>query len=145
MTRNYITYLKSPRIENVSHSPGNIVQTYENVAVYANVADYGSGLKSVWLNYTTTWASNWSLFPMTVANPSTGLYGAVIPGQQANTTVIYSIIAYDNANNSKVDDKCGLYYSYSVIPEFSSLLILPLVMLATALVAIVYKKKRALV
>jgi hypothetical protein len=141
MTRRYIMALKSPRIENVYRMPKGTVQPNENMTVYANVTDYGSGVKNVSLNYTTTWASDWSIIPMT-ANSSTGLYEATIPGQQANTTLIYSIVVYDNANNSRTDNNNELYYSYSTTPEFSSLLILPLLMFTTALVKVLRKKKR---
>ncbi|MEM2917816.1 MAG: hypothetical protein QXN63_05655 [Candidatus Bathyarchaeia archaeon] len=44
--------------------------------------------------------------------------------QEANTIVKYKIIAYDNAKNIKVDDNNGQYYTYMVIPEYPSTLIL---------------------
>jgi hypothetical protein len=50
-------------------------------------------------------------------------------------------VAYDTAGNFKVEDNNGTYYAYTVIPEFSSIMILPLFML-TALIATVLLKKK---
>jgi hypothetical protein len=54
----------------------------------------------------------------------------------------YKIIAYDYAGNEAVKNNEGQYYDYLVIPEFSSILILPLFVMATLLVVIFYRKKK---
>ena len=73
-------------------------------------------------------------------NSTTGLYEATIPNQQANTLVKYMISAYDNAENFAVTDKSGQYYVYTVIPEFPSWTIIPLVFTATLMVTL-YRSK----
>jgi len=75
-------------------------------------------------------------------NSTTGLYEATIPGQPADTLVRYEITAYDNAGNHKVEDNSGQYYVYTVIPEFTSTIILPLFTLTTLIATVLLKKKR---
>jgi len=83
----------------------------------------------------------WIDLPMTF-NSTTGLYEATIPGQGEGTLVRYKISAYDKAGNYRVEDKDGEYYVYTVIPEFTSTIILPLFMLTTLIATILLKKKR---
>jgi len=73
-------------------------------------------------------------------NPTTGLYEAIIPGQHAGTLVKYRITAYDNAGNYKVEDNSEHYYTYTVIPEFSSLTIILLSVAISTLLIVLLKK-----
>jgi hypothetical protein len=129
-----------PTIVAVTQSPPlNNVLENEAVAVSANVTDAESGVKNVTLTYTTdNWTTSNSL-SMTL-NTSTGLWEAAIPGNALGTLVKYKIVAYDNAGNSAVDDNAGNYYVYMVIPEFSALGIL-LILLGATLSALVLTKK----
>jgi hypothetical protein len=83
----------------------------------------------------------WIDLPMTF-NSTTGLYEATIPGQGEDILVRYKITAYDNAGNYRVEDKDGEYHVYTVIPEFTSTIILLLFMIATLAVT-VFKRKRS--
>ena len=75
-----------------------------------------------------------------IYNGSTGLWEAEIPGQPLDMHVKYWIEAYDNAGNRAINDNAGQYYTYTVIPEFSSwpllrwlLLLLTLTLLGAAM------------
>jgi hypothetical protein len=54
--------------------------------------------------------------------------------------VTYTIVAEDNVGHIITTDETNAY-QYHVIPEFPSLIILPLFMIATLLAIIVYRKK----
>ncbi len=75
-------------------------------------------------------------------NSTSGLYQTIIPGQPYCTWVNYKIIAYDNAENSAVEDNAGEYYVYHVIPEFPAVMILPLFMFFTLIAIALAKKNR---
>jgi hypothetical protein len=83
----------------------------------------------------------WLDFPMTL-NTITGFYEYIISGQQTGTLVKYQITAYDRAGNGITDDNAGQYYTYTVIPEFPSTMILPTLLLATLTATILLKIKR---
>jgi hypothetical protein len=121
--------------------PSGDVQPDQDVRVSVNVADYVSGIKSVRLRYNANASVLWVSFPMTF-NSGTGFYEYIIPGYQANTAVEYEIIAYDLAGNSRTGNIGGQYYIYTVVPEFSTLLVLPLAVLATFLVVRMHEKVR---
>jgi hypothetical protein len=74
-------------------------------------------------------------------NSTSRLYYAMILGQSEGTFVKYKVIAYDNAGNMAVEDNAGQYFTYTVIPEFSSATILALFMILTMLVAVFARKK----
>jgi hypothetical protein len=74
---------------------------------------------------------------------STNIYQTTIPGHENCTWVTYKIIAYDNNGNQAINDNHGYYYIYHIIPEFPSLIILPLLMITTLLAVIVYKRKNS--
>jgi hypothetical protein len=74
-------------------------------------------------------------------NSTSGLYYAMILGQSEETYVKYKIVAYDNAENMAVEDNAGQYYTYTVIPEFPSSLILLLVMVLSMLAIVLSKRK----
>jgi hypothetical protein len=56
------------------------------------------------------------------------------------TNVKYKIVAYDNFNNSAVNDNTGLYFTYTVIPEFPSMIV-PLLIVATLLAATAHRTR----
>lgn len=106
-----------PMIENVSRMPENEVQPGQGTEILVNATDAGSGVKSVILSYTLNSNKTWSNSQMSF-NSTTGLYECVVLGQQANTQVEYRILVLDNAGNEKIGDNQGLYYVYTVVPEF---------------------------
>jgi hypothetical protein len=132
----------SPVIWNQMRTPSGNVTANQPVTISANVTDLLSGVGSVRLVYNVTNSPLTLDFPMSL-NSTTGLYECPIPGQPASATVKYKITAYDNAGNVATDDNAGQYYTYVVnIPEFSSLLVLPLLMLATLVASTAYRKNR---
>jgi len=116
--------------------PFQIPSPYEvepdiEVLVRVNVMDGESGVNTTILSYTINNGLAWNNVTMeyvycTQCNSS--FYAASIPGMSANTFVQYKIIAYDNAGNCAVDDNYGIYYAYTVIPEFPSLFIVLLLL-----------------
>jgi len=128
-----------PVIENVYQQPSSdSVYPDDKVVVYANVTDDLSGVKQVILNYTT---NNGTWFSVEMTNLEDTLYNATIPEFPYCTNVTYVIIAEDKANHTITTVDMGYAYQYHVIPEFPPFLIMPLFMIATLLVVMVYKRK----
>jgi hypothetical protein len=59
------------------------------------------------------------------------------------TEVRFKIVAFDNAENNATKDGTSVDYTYMVVPEFSTLIVIPLLMIATLLAVIVYRKKHS--
>ena len=117
----------SPVIGNPSYTPQDPTPN-QQVKVTVNVTDDLSGVREVILSYATD--DSWANVTMT---PSGGdAYAANITSMSFQTTVHYMIIAYDNSNNTSVNDNSGSFYSYTVIPEFqlSAMLLLTLVVIS---------------
>ena len=129
-----------PTVGSPSHMPEDEIQPNQEVKVLVNVTDPLSSVKNVTLSYNLNNSAIWIDLPM-IPNSTTGLYEAIIPGQQANTLVKYKIAAYDNAGNYKVEDNSGEYYVYTVVPEFPSTVILLLALLFTTFAVIIGKKR----
>ena len=70
---------------------------------------------------------------------ASGLWNVIIPQQPHNTTVQFQIAAYDKAGNMAIRENDA----YTVVPEFSSTIIL-LLGLASITLAFVIKKKTSL-
>lgn len=130
----------APIIETPSRIPEGDVQILQEVKVSVNITDPLSGVYNATLSYNLNDSAPWINLPMT-PNSTTGLYEAVIPGQQANTLIKYKITVYDKAGNRKVEDSNEQYYMYTVIPEFSSAAILLAVMALSTLIIVLSKRK----
>jgi len=130
----------APEIGTPSRMPDTDVQPYQDVRVSANVTDTESGVQNATLLYTTDNGTTWKNTTMNF-NQSTSLYEATIPGQQAGIWVEFRIAACDHLGNNATLDGAEPYCAYQVMPEFLSLLILPLFMVATLATVIVYKRK----
>jgi len=131
----------SPEISAPVQEPPENVMADQNVTVTANVTEAGSGLYNITLWYSTDNGTTWT--PLNMTEISTSIYQTTIPGHKNCTWVTYKIIAYDNNRNQATNDNHGYYYVYHIIPEFPSLIILPLLMITTLLAVIVYKKKNS--
>lgn len=121
--------------------PNSDVLPGQPVEVSASVTDFGSGVKSVKLTYTTnrTFSGEWFDVSM-LFNSAAGLYEGEIHGQEAPSLVKYRITAYDNAGNYKTEDNSAQYYVYTVIPEFPlSPFILALFIIATLLAVTIHR------
>jgi len=123
-----------PLISYVYQEPSANITPDQQVKVSASVSDDISGVKNVTLSYTTNDGISWTNVSMNY-NMITYMYEANITGQPAGTLVKYRIIAYDNAENMAVEDNAGEFYVYTVIPEFSSVIILPLFIAILLIVA----------
>ena len=120
--------------------PPDNVQQFQNVNVRVNVTDYESQVRNVTLYYTND--TVWYSVPM-VFNTTNLLWEAAIPGHAEATQVKYRIVACDNAGNMAVEDHAGQYYIYTVIPEFPLAIILPLLMILSAIAVAFAKKKHS--
>jgi len=130
-----ITDATSPSIGTVVREP-EVVQPYQGVDVSASVTDSKSGVQQVILCYNLDNSSKWVNAKM---NKTTGdTFVGSIPGFPAETNVSYVLIAYDYGGNFAVDNKSGQYYVFTVVPEFSTIHILLLVIIFTT--AVIVKK-----
>ena len=120
--------------------PSDMVMPYQNVTVSVNITDTESGVKNATLHYNINNTATWIDVVMSY-NSTSRLYYAMILGQSEETYVKYKIVAYDNAENMAVEDNAGQYYTYTVIPEFPSSLILLLVMVLSVLAVVLAKRK----
>ena len=131
-----------PVIENVYQQPANdSVHPDDKVAVYANITDDLTGVKQVILNYTT---NNGTWFSIEMTNLEDTVYNGTIPEFPYCTNVTYVVIAEDNANNTITTEDMGYEYQYHVIPEFPSLIILLLFMVATLITTVISKRKKSI-
>jgi len=130
-----------PSIEPPTREPAGDVSPDQEVEVSVNVTDVHSGVKNVTLSYTTDEGVSWSNVTMSY-NSGTSLYEGTIPGQTADATVEFKIVAFDNSNNSAVEDNAGAYYVYVVIPEFQTLLSLFVTIFVITALIILIKRKR---
>ena len=88
----------------------------ETVKVSVSVTDdFGIRDDGVILSYSTNDGETWSNVTMTKTTADT--YEGQITGSPAGTNVQYSIIAYDYAGNSAVNDDNRKYYGYIIAQE----------------------------
>jgi len=104
------------------------------------VTDDESGISQVILSYTTDNGTTWTNLNMQM-NATTNSYEVEVPEQQPGTVVKYKIVTYDNAGNSAIKDNNGYYYTYQVIPEFPSPIIL-LLFILTTMISVIFVKER---
>jgi len=124
-------------IPSVTQVPGkSSVGDGESVDVSANVTGGVGGVANVTLSYSTD-NSVFTNATMTFED-TTGLWDGTIPGYIGGTTVYYKIIAYDGAGNSVTSDTGQ--WNYVVIPEFTSMLIIVMLMAMGGAVLLARKK-----
>jgi len=127
----------APTIDVPSRIPEGDVEPDQEVRVSVNVSDFVSEVRNVMLYYTND--TIWHSVPMAF-NATSMLWEAIIHGHMEATQVKYRIEAYDNAENMVVEDNAGQYYTYTVIPEFPTALILPLFVFLSMLAVVIVKK-----
>jgi len=132
----------APLIDAPTRVPERDVQPNQEVKASVNVTDTESGVQGVMLSYNINNGTMWEYRFMNF-NESTSLYEGAIPGQEAGTYVRFEIVAYDYAGNIATRDGTETYFTYQVIPEFPSCIILPLFFVVT-MTTILYSKKRIL-
>jgi parallel beta-helix repeat protein len=121
------------------------VQPFQNVTVWINVTDYGTGIKNVTLWYSINNGTSWTIRNMTalpIPSDTWITYEATIDGYGNCTWVTYKIIAYDNAENNATKDNNGYGYQYHVIPEYPSTLIRVFIMATTLITTSILKIKK---
>jgi hypothetical protein len=121
-------------------TPAGEVLPSQKVKVSVDVTDAESGVKNVTLFYTTDNDTSWTHTPMNY-NATTGFYEALIPEQSVGILIKYEIIAFDHANNKSVENNSGQYFIYNVIPEFTAMMFL-LILLFSTMVIFIAKKYR---
>lgn len=126
-----------PEISDRIQYPPQEVQPHQEVRVWVNVTDFGTGIKNVTLWYSVDNGTTWEIVNMK-AYPEIhkAIWGGTIPGYEYCTWVTYKIIAFDNAGNMAVKDNNGYDYQYHIIPEFSwnIELLIPVVLISVALI-----------
>jgi hypothetical protein len=123
----------SPVIDVPVQDPRGDVEEWKIVHVYVNVSDAESGVDSVVLSWRVNNASSWESRAMEY-DPLHG-YSYAIGGYSGGTVVSYRVNATDNAGNHAVRDHAGNYYTYAVIPEFSSATVLVALLVFTLFAA----------
>ena len=130
----------APLIGIPSRVPQNVVEPHQDVEVSVNVTDAESGVKNVTLFYTVNNGTTWENRTMNY-NASASLYETTIGGQPLGTLVRFMIVTYDYAGNNATLDGTEPCCAYQVIPEFPSMIILPLFMIATLIAVMASKRK----
>ncbi|PVX26720.1 MAG: hypothetical protein CW716_05450 [Candidatus Bathyarchaeum sp.] len=120
------------------HTPQDEVMSDQEVEVSMEVTDTVSGVKNVVLHYSTNNGSTWEDVDMTFKGSN--MWSAKIPAQEEGTWVSYKITSYDYAGNSQTTDTSMFTAKYYVVPEFSSAIVLPL-LIAVAVAAFITKKR----
>jgi hypothetical protein len=118
--------------------PSFSVEPSTDVNVTANVADSGSGVASVLISYCVD-NGTWNNVTMTF-DSSIGEYRGTIPARPLGTSITYILILYDVAGNYRIVDNQGYKFGYTIVPEFPSWLILPLLLFACLATFVIRKK-----
>jgi hypothetical protein len=126
-----------PEIDNPVQDPPASIQPGQNVTVTATVTDAGSGVYNATLLYSINNGTIWTRVNMIEIAVNT--YQAKIGGYENCTWVRYKIDAYDNAENHAVNDNEGYYYVYHVIPEFSTTVIMLLLLFLVTISLLITK------
>lgn len=134
-----------PTIQAPVQNPLNdSVTENQTVTVSANVTDTTnppeSGVKNVTLSYLAD-SGNWTNIAMNLV--SGNLWNATIPGQLNGTVVQYNITAFDNAENMAVYPVAPPNLQYTVIPEYTAVMMIVILMAMTA-AAVMLRKKSAI-
>lgn len=131
----------TPAIEAISRIPETDVQPDQEVKVTANITDHESGIEAATLFFTIDNGTAWENRTMDL-NQSTSLYEATIPGQQAGKWVRFEIFACDRVGNNITLDGTEPYFTYQVMPEFQTIFALPLFMILSFLLVVVWRNHR---
>ena len=130
-----------PSITSIVQNPENEVPPNEPVTITATVTDNTSGVKNVSLNYTYTNGSATVTNVLAMENVQGNTWTATIAGLPYGTNVTYTITAEDNAGNNNTTQATGKNYQYQTLPEYSALLILPLLIIDSLVTTAILKRK----
>jgi len=131
-----------PLIQDVRQiPPAYTVQPDDQVQVNATVKDMLSGIDEVNLLWRIG-HDEWNNITMDKIIGDT--YKGVIQAFENCTTVHYKIEAIDKAGNYNADDNAGEFYTYHVIPEFPSTIVLTFLFALLSTFAIIEKRAHLL-
>ncbi|MEM3698058.1 MAG: MG2 domain-containing protein [Candidatus Bathyarchaeia archaeon] len=130
-----------PKIHNIIQIPEGAIQPYQPVLICVNVTDDESGVKNVTLYYKIGDSEGWQEKQM-ILNETTNFFEATIPGQPPDTIVIYKVTVFDYADNEYTDDNAGMFYTITIIPEFTQHTLLMTLTLLTTLTVIIAKNRK---
>lgn len=142
-----------PSIVVTREPSGPQVPENQSVIVSASVTDAESGVENATLQYTLDNNTEWSrayVVPMSLnltLQPQNSLalsFNATIHGQPSGTRVRFRIIAYDFAGNNATIDGMIDATTYIVVPEFSSTVLLTLIVMVSLCATIVYRRKHSI-
>jgi hypothetical protein len=124
-----------PEIVGVGWTPEEPVEN-DTVKVAANITEPAdaSGVSKVLFSFRDCFGQWWNT-TMT-CDEASGLWSVIIPRQPHSGTVQFYVAAYDNAGNMAIGEK----NVYTVLPEFSSTVILLLALVSITLTFVITKK-----
>jgi parallel beta-helix repeat protein len=127
---------------NVSQNPpqGSVFST-DQVSVNATVTHVNAlqqvVMNCTYTNSTATWTDS-----VNMTNLENDIWNGIIPALPVGTNVTYVILAQDNVGNSISSTSQGYTFEYPVVvPEFSTMLILPIFMIVILITIILFKRK----
>jgi hypothetical protein len=129
-----------PVIGTPTQVPSSNIQPNQTVTISVIVTDTQSGVNNVTLSYNNGTAT-WYDLPMSLIS---GSWQATIPENANGTQVKYNITAYDKAGNKAVNDNGAASYIYTVVPEFTTVTALIMLMTFTAILTVLVKRKRTI-
>ncbi|MDH5481762.1 MAG: hypothetical protein OEY22_02620 [Candidatus Bathyarchaeota archaeon] len=144
---NFAVDTTPPNITDVSQTPpADNVSQEDEVEVNATVTDEVSGVRQVVLYYYAYPNDNTTWTTVEMANIEGNIWKTTtpIPAFPYCTNVTYAIMAEDNVRNAITTVEMGYTYQYHVIPEFSSLGILSLFLIATLIAIATHKRRHSL-
>jgi hypothetical protein len=121
--------------------PGDSVYPEDEVKVNATITDNLSGVKQAILLYDVNNSGIWIGFK-NMTQLEENIWNATIPAFPYGTNVTYAISAEDKVGNSITTAEIEYEIQEHLIPEFSSLIALPLFTIATLTAAIAYKRRK---
>jgi len=127
-----------PNITQIVQTPIALVLPEDEVRIDSAIYD-ANGVKCARLSYTID-NETWRTVEMTSGGKE--MWNATIPALPYGTNVTYRIEAQDIASNNITSDESGYTFGYTVIPEFPTVLILPMLVVATSVCVLFMKKKR---
>jgi hypothetical protein len=130
----YATDTEPPTIGTSCRTPQNPTPI-QDVEISVEVSDDLSGIQNVTLWYSIS-GGVWTNLTMALSGINT--YVANISAMPSQTLVNYRVVAYDNIGNVATSSDFS-YFVHEVVLEFSPTLILPLMMIATLLAAILLR------
>ena len=127
-------------ITNVSQNPpATDVNPTDVVNVNATITDSVSTVTQVSINYTN---GNGTWITANMTNLQGNIWNSTIPQFPGSAKITYIITVSDNAGNTVTTQQLGYTFQYWVVPEFTALAP-SLLMIATLLVVVVYRKKHS--